>query len=108
LNSNDVPLDSEIPSICSLLSKEEHRVEALDARIVNMRAALKVLTQRRNEAAESLRQHLAILSPIRRMPPELICEIFAWLTAQYEGALWNLGSVCRPWRHSALSYPQLW
>ncbi|KAJ7157392.1 hypothetical protein C8R46DRAFT_860111, partial [Mycena filopes] len=57
-------------------------------------------------------QHRAILSPVRRVPPELLCEIFS-LTVQNDGDApkqppWYLGQVCGLWRHSALSLPSLW
>ncbi|KAJ7291833.1 hypothetical protein C8J57DRAFT_1588571 [Mycena rebaudengoi] len=64
-------------------------------------------------------------APITTLPPELICEIFAWtlpvktymkeesrwrlpLCAQLKGSPWILGHVCQQWRAMALSCPTLW
>ncbi|KAJ7291887.1 hypothetical protein C8J57DRAFT_1588626 [Mycena rebaudengoi] len=69
-------------------------------------------------------------APITTLPPELICEIFAWtlpaktymypndevmlapsyvpLCAQLKGSPWILGHVCQQWKAIALSFPTLW
>ncbi|KAJ7656250.1 hypothetical protein DFH06DRAFT_1410735 [Mycena polygramma] len=57
----------------------------------------------------------AILHPLRRAPPELMCEIFA-CTLDDSGndnglgyaPPWYLGQICRSWRLCALAYPRLW
>ncbi|KAJ7214054.1 hypothetical protein GGX14DRAFT_618215 [Mycena pura] len=90
LHSNDVPLDWEALVIRSIVSDGEDR-----------------LSQRRDETVEHNRVHRAILSPIRRMPMELVCTIFALASAQNTPP-WQLGFICRSWRHYALSYPILW
>ncbi|KIM38691.1 hypothetical protein M413DRAFT_447649 [Hebeloma cylindrosporum] len=53
---------------------------------------------------ERRRVYSAILSPIRRVPPEIWAEVF-----QYELAdMFVFSVVCRMWRHAALSSPRLW
>jgi hypothetical protein len=52
-------------------------MDVLDAQIRNLQATVEQLLQRRAETAEHVRQHESILSPIRRVPAELICEIFS-------------------------------
>ncbi|KAJ7194015.1 hypothetical protein GGX14DRAFT_587025 [Mycena pura] len=107
LHSNDVPLDWEAHVIRSIVSDGEDRMCALDAHIFHLQATLVQLFQRRDETVEHLRVHRAILSPIRRMPMELVCTIFALASGQNTPP-WRLGFICRSWRHYALSYPILW
>ncbi|KAJ7202030.1 hypothetical protein GGX14DRAFT_544553 [Mycena pura] len=112
LRSNDMPLDSEALVIRSIVSDGEDRMRALDAHIFHLQATLAQLSQRRDETVEHLRVHRAILSPIRRVPMELVCTIFALASMQNRVKLgtppWQLGFICRSWRHYALSYPLFW
>ncbi|KAJ6563925.1 hypothetical protein B0H19DRAFT_1140008 [Mycena capillaripes] len=120
LRTNDVPLDSEIPVIREIISEDQDRIDALDtmmgaldAQIRHLQATRAQLAERRRETADHAHQFHAIASPVRRVPQELICEIFALSTAQDRATLeatppWRLGFICRPWRQYALSYPLLW
>jgi hypothetical protein len=113
LTSNDVPLDPEISVIQDIISDGQERVDTLDAQIHILQATLARLIPRRDDAAEQVRQHRAILSPIRRVPPELICHIFSLTlsSSDMDGMNqppWYLGLICRSWRHSSLAYPSLW
>ncbi|KAJ6578083.1 hypothetical protein B0H19DRAFT_1122328 [Mycena capillaripes] len=116
LNNNDVPLESDIPFICDIISSEEDRMGALDVQIRSLQAVLTQLARTRDEAAERLRQHRAVLSPIRCVPQELICEILAlaWFSGDDDinnmprSPPWHFGHICRSWRSAALSYIPLW
>ncbi|KAJ7792494.1 hypothetical protein B0H14DRAFT_166838 [Mycena olivaceomarginata] len=107
LTSNDVPLDPQIPFIRDIVSDGQKQVDALEAAIAR-------LTRKRDEIAENIRQHRAILSPVRRMPPELVCEILVLsLSSDDDRDIateppWHLGHICRFWRHCVLAYPALW
>ncbi|KAJ7194531.1 hypothetical protein GGX14DRAFT_475987, partial [Mycena pura] len=87
-------------------------MRALNAHILHLQATLAQLSQRRDETVEHLRVHRAILSPIRRVPMELVCTIFEMASAQnrvkFGTPPWQLGFICRSWRQYALSYPLLW
>ncbi|KAJ7359781.1 hypothetical protein DFH08DRAFT_932185 [Mycena albidolilacea] len=69
LTSNDVPLDSEIPFIHDIMSDRQKQVDALEAAIAQ-------LAHKRDQIVENIRQRRAILSPIRRVPPELTSLAF--------------------------------
>ncbi|KAJ7635764.1 hypothetical protein DFH06DRAFT_661783 [Mycena polygramma] len=112
LTSNDVPLDSEIPPIHAIISDREKQLHAVDDQIFDLEITLVRFVREREQIAESVRQHRAVLSPLRRrVPPELLCEIFV-LTLSGDGTAetppWYLGQICRSWRFSALAYPFLW
>ncbi|KAJ7721417.1 hypothetical protein B0H14DRAFT_3007699 [Mycena olivaceomarginata] len=74
------------------------------------------MDQQIQEQEENLENHWAISSPVRRVPAEILCEIF-FLTLPWtrrvgnldvEQAPWRLGLVCRQWRTTALGLPRLW
>ncbi|KAJ7658379.1 hypothetical protein DFH06DRAFT_1044791, partial [Mycena polygramma] len=116
--SNDPPLDSDIPGVREIISYGEQRLATLENEVYDLEATLEKLVQRRDDAAQHLREHLAIVHPLRRTPPELICEIFAMTldtvddSTHVKGtgykAPWYLGHICRSWRLWAVSYPPLW
>ncbi|KAJ7369026.1 hypothetical protein DFH08DRAFT_832988, partial [Mycena albidolilacea] len=109
LTNNDVPLESQIPLIRDIISDGQTEFDELEA-------ILAQLIPRRNEVVERVRQHRAVLSAVRRVPPELIGDIFALTLSDNDDAAgatankppWYLGHICRSWRHAALSYPRLW
>ena len=72
---------------------------------IDLEESIRALKSRRNE-----------LSPISRLPVEILCKIFKfserlaassfwWLTP---GSLTNFSQVSQHWRSSALSAPELW
>ncbi|KAJ6544095.1 hypothetical protein B0H19DRAFT_295740 [Mycena capillaripes] len=119
-----VPASRGLPKVSSrdlthLLNSNEDRMAALDAQIDSLQAVLAQLTRTRDESAERVRQHHAILSPIRSVPTELICEILAlvWLSGENNNddmktmpraPPWHFGLISRAWRHAALSYIPFW
>ncbi|KAJ7744276.1 hypothetical protein DFH07DRAFT_963810 [Mycena maculata] len=115
LESNNVPLDAEIPTICEIISENQTRLDALNAQIEALRTAMEQLITERDEIADSVKRRTTVISPLRRVPSELICEIFSLsqFTRRIGGEIvncppWYLGHVCRSWRYSALSTPFLW
>ncbi|KAJ7309122.1 hypothetical protein DFH08DRAFT_1050118 [Mycena albidolilacea] len=121
LRSNDAPLDSEIPSIRDFISDGQNQVEILNSQINNLGGMIARLTRKRDEMAEHVLQHRVALSPVRRVPAELVCEILAMSLSNNDGGdddndgfkfpnapPWHLGHICRFWRRTALAYPAFW
>ncbi|KAJ7673908.1 hypothetical protein DFH06DRAFT_1319025 [Mycena polygramma] len=130
LRSNGLPLDSEIPSIPGVITEGQAeivhwdaRINALEAQIQSWRTTLAHLVERREEVAEHVRRHQSVISPVRRVPRELICEILVMAVpssslGEVRGVSlgrppdpktsWYLGLVSRSWRDCALSCPALW
>ncbi|KAJ7696385.1 hypothetical protein B0H14DRAFT_2240124, partial [Mycena olivaceomarginata] len=111
LRSNDVPLDSETSFIRGIISEGQNQIDTLDAQIDKMEAEIARLAQKRDEMAEHVHQHRAILAPVRRVPPELVCEILVLsLSSSGDGPEnrppWHLGHICRLWRHCVLGVPR--
>ncbi|KAJ6480712.1 hypothetical protein C8R47DRAFT_1218566 [Mycena vitilis] len=80
------------------------------------------ISRRRTELLQSMEAHKAVLSPIRRIPPEILGEIFSFIvhaTFHFNDinrvtlpvsrhAPWLLTRVCRHWAAVALETPALW
>ncbi|KAJ7186369.1 hypothetical protein C8R46DRAFT_1057040 [Mycena filopes] len=116
--SNNPPLHNEIPLLEKSLSVQRDHVARLRTELALLPVDahdgdLELL--RRTESAT--RKHAAILSVVRWLPAELICEIMAQ-TCPHTKSIgeqtpipqppWWLGHICRRWRAVAHAYPPLW
>ncbi|KAJ6507801.1 hypothetical protein C8R47DRAFT_1099604 [Mycena vitilis] len=108
LHGNNAPLDTEIPFLRNSLSAAQKRVDALDLAVEHAREALEELMRKQKDAVDVVSQHCGALSPVRRMPHEMLCEIFASTAAGDPEAPWRLAGVCQSWRNAALEYGRLW
>ncbi|KAJ7911830.1 hypothetical protein B0H13DRAFT_1526697, partial [Mycena leptocephala] len=94
-------------------------LSAHDDKISQLRAQLERLEQEHTSLATDLSRNTAILSPMRRMPPEILSEIFM-LTLPSDRAVlehgrinmrdspWVLTHICGRWRIVALASSSLW
>ncbi|KAJ7643769.1 hypothetical protein FB45DRAFT_1052660 [Roridomyces roridus] len=108
LNTNFVPSDSEVKQLHALLQEpvaELARLDALISHLVAQKASLQVVVD----------SHRALLSPIRRIPEDVLREIFISCLPDDHDALIEvteapmlLGRICGLWRRVANSTPRLW
>ncbi|KAF7356233.1 F-box domain-containing protein [Mycena venus] len=111
LETNDPPLESQIPFLRDFVSNGRARLSALNAKIASLQSAMDRLRKERDAIAVDIRKHEGGLSPLRRMPPEILTHIFAFnLLSRYfnERALWTVSAVCARWRTIVLSQPGFW
>ncbi|KAJ6620667.1 hypothetical protein B0H10DRAFT_1791506, partial [Mycena sp. CBHHK59/15] len=113
LKTNKPPLDFEIPSITDFIAVGLTKMTRLEARIALLTSALEELVLERDDLKEQIRNHESVLSPLRRMPIELLSLIFSFTLASHERynretAPWNLGQVSSYWREIVLSQPTFW
>nr|GAT51385.1 predicted protein [Mycena chlorophos] len=108
--NNDLPQEHDVPPIRAFLATAEQELASCPP------GGVKKALKRR------LAGYRAALSPIRRLPPEVLGEIFLFVVqdvrhgcirtigGEYRvpGPPWRLAMVCRSWRASALSFSQLW
>ncbi|KAK0443213.1 hypothetical protein EV421DRAFT_537631 [Armillaria borealis] len=102
-------LDGLQPKLCEY----DAEIEALEDTLTNLKKA-------RADLAHSICVYKSYLAPIRRLPVELLCEIFSEAcTFPFGKALREslqsppqipllIASVCSYWRSICLSFPQLW
>ncbi|KAJ6580722.1 hypothetical protein B0H19DRAFT_1017181 [Mycena capillaripes] len=79
LNSNEPPLDSDIPAIESAILETDAQlpVARLDDEIARQRERLQQLEEAHASLSSYRARNRAILSPLRKMPPEVLGEIFS-------------------------------
>ncbi|KAJ7248446.1 hypothetical protein C8J57DRAFT_717805 [Mycena rebaudengoi] len=118
--TTDVPLDSEIRTTRKSVHAGHARLSELDEKIFFLESSLATLRQERQAVEHHIQQHLAILSPIRRLPFDLLGEIFSWTLPHlyfhedYFSSMdmslspWVLTHICRRWRNVSLSLSSLW
>lgn len=79
------------------------------ARLVReSRCTIQLMESERSEMEKRVEHTLAYLSPIRRLPRELLQEIFLFNFEDFPCCAWVLSSVCSVWRRIALSMPRIW
>jgi hypothetical protein len=117
LDTNEPPAESNLPSIREFVSRGSARRTFLDAKIAPLKAELDKLLEERDSLDTEIRRHEGAVSPLRRIPAELISLIFTFASARKfmgtylintEEGPWVLSAVCSRWRNIALSQPSLW
>ncbi|KAJ6512784.1 hypothetical protein C8R45DRAFT_813558 [Mycena sanguinolenta] len=115
LNTNYVPSDPEVLEIRALLAEPEHELARIDAQIEEMEIALAQLKEQRELLKRPIDAHRVLLSPIRRIPHDVLVEIFLACLPSKHNALIDfveapllLCRICRHWSSVAYSTPMLW
>ncbi|KAF7355551.1 hypothetical protein MSAN_01472200 [Mycena sanguinolenta] len=76
LNTDYVPSDSEILEIRALLVGPADELAGMDARIKELEIALNQLREQRASLNGPIDAHRALISPIRRIPQDILLAIF--------------------------------
>ncbi|KAF5383174.1 hypothetical protein D9615_004893 [Tricholomella constricta] len=117
-NFPDPPTDLSLADARRVLSTTRSSVSELDAKIEAAEAALaqvvrdskcliSVMQDERANLQEQASKTMAYLSPIRRLPTELLRDIFLWSFEEHPCFAWVLAAVCNSWRRLALRKEQL-
>ncbi|KAJ6607799.1 hypothetical protein B0H10DRAFT_1745413, partial [Mycena sp. CBHHK59/15] len=114
LHTNFVPSDDECRRIRDLVVAPMKELEDTAEEIARLRATFAQLTRKRDRLAEFIDSHLALVSGARRLPHDIMQEIFtaslphdhASMTCTESPLL--LTHICMEWRSLALSMPRLW
>ncbi|KAK7470066.1 hypothetical protein VKT23_001504 [Stygiomarasmius scandens] len=112
---NHAASPSETNEILQFLIQPYENLYHLDSEISRLEAALFSLKQERNAVQQLIDAHKALLSPARRLPPDILSQIFVRClpedrnaTRSLTDAPLSLGRVCRLWRQVASVTPHLW
>ncbi|KAF8636338.1 hypothetical protein AX16_010993 [Volvariella volvacea WC 439] len=115
LYTNHAPSSKEVEEINQLLVSPQERLMALDEELDRLNKLIDQVSSARENIRQYIDAHKALLSPIRRLPPEIITEIFVnCLPIQHNPvrsvseAPLLLGRICSSWRRIALTTPRLW
>ena len=93
--------------------------QALEQQILDARDALARIVEERQAAIRDMERELAVLddsvaltkayvSPIKRLPHELLRHIFLFNFDDCAWSAWVLAAVCSLWRKVALAMPTIW
>ncbi|KAJ7707313.1 hypothetical protein B0H17DRAFT_1032367 [Mycena rosella] len=104
LLSSTVPLDSQVPVILSAIQAAQEDIRATENEVGD-----DVLKQRRSALEEFVQIHRSMVSVIRRLPSEILSEIFSRCSRKWDGCKPRIfATVCSRWRDVALATPRLW
>ncbi|KAJ7153652.1 hypothetical protein C8R46DRAFT_1119468 [Mycena filopes] len=115
LHSNTIPSDGDCQRIRELLAGPQREVTQLTEEIERLHALIEELSQKRDNLHDFIDPHLALLSPARRLPYDVVAEIFVASLPSDRNAVIDrtespllLCHICQAWRAVALSTPRLW
>ncbi|KAF7334830.1 hypothetical protein MSAN_02369700 [Mycena sanguinolenta] len=115
LGTNYCPTDKEILELNALLVEPTLRLKGLDDEITKLQKAIDKLAEERGRVAAYVEAHKALLSPVRRLPLDIIQELFVACLPTHRNCVMSaseapvlLGRVCSSWRAISLSTPRLW
>ncbi|KAF9039299.1 hypothetical protein BJ165DRAFT_1497344 [Panaeolus papilionaceus] len=115
LYTNYIPRPSEINEITEYVTAVNKEVIRLDAEVAELEAALLAVNSKRTRLKEMETAHQALVSPLRRLPPEILQLIFVACLPPHRNAVMHaseapvlLGRVCSEWRRISLSTPEVW
>ena len=101
-------LEATRVSVRDLTTKIDAAETALAQIVRNSRYAINEMEAQRSALERRVAYALGYLSPIRRLPLELLREIFLWSFEGHPCSAWMLAAVCASWRRLALRTPVIW
>ncbi|KAJ7140967.1 hypothetical protein C8R44DRAFT_726662 [Mycena epipterygia] len=115
LGTNYCPEDGEVAEIKALIAEPVLQLQRLDDEIAEMQKAIDKLTKDRDNLGAYIGAHKALISPVRRLPLDIIQEIFLACLPTRGNCIMSaseapviLGRICSSWRTISLSTPHLW
>lgn len=115
LGTNYAPTDEELDTIRGLLVEPLARLRRIDDQLSELQQAIDKLTEERVNASAYVDAHNALMSPFRRLPLDIIQEIFMACIPTHRNCVMSaveapvlLGRVCSAWRRISHSTPRLW
>jgi hypothetical protein len=114
LNSNTVFSAAQTPRFSKTITDIEAGLSRLDDEMSQLRMAMDHLATERQKLEMSLDEYRSLVAPIRRIPPEMLCEMFMHCLVDGPNSFdvtkapLHLTFVCSKWRRVAISSPRLW
>ncbi|EPQ51423.1 hypothetical protein GLOTRDRAFT_25420, partial [Gloeophyllum trabeum ATCC 11539] len=113
--SNKTPSAEERDAISAVVSHAKAVFATAQAEVSRLEEQLTMARIRRDCASRFLKDHLALLSPIRKLPDELLSEVFfrclpddEYVLPRVKSSPFLVCAVCHKWRDIALATPRLW
>lgn len=113
--TNYAPKDEEFKKISQLIVEPLEQLRSLDTEISKLQRSIDELSAKRKQLNDFIVPHQALLSPIRRIPQEVLREIFVQCLPTGHDSVMScqdtpllLGRVCSSWRSISRDTPMLW
>lgn len=113
--SNVVASDIEESQIREVILQDENNLPALKDEVSRLRSALHAASAQYEETCVRISIYKSTISPVRRIPPEIIAEIFLLCCTEaleippiYTDPRFAVTQICSGWRKVAVGLPQLW
>lgn len=103
-----VPTKSEIQSTQALIEQDDETIHDLELQIKLVEATVLKLRNQLSLIEQARQNKIAFIAPCRRIPFEILAEIFAFSVENRFQSLQVIASVCRQWRHVAINSSRLW
>ncbi|KAF7347143.1 hypothetical protein MVEN_01468700 [Mycena venus] len=114
-STNHPPTESEAAEIRRIVHRGRVYISHLQTEINRLKDAMHAIHLECLDVQGKVDQHAAILSPLRRFPPEILGTIFQWTLpptnsrpAFLTQSPWNISCVCGVWRAISFASPNLW
>ncbi|KAJ6493266.1 hypothetical protein C8R45DRAFT_989253 [Mycena sanguinolenta] len=115
LSTNFVPTDVECDDIRAFLRGPRTKLADITEEIARLQSLLNEAMHQRDELQGFINVHTALVSPVRRLPDDIMQEIFlAARPSDRNPAMTSdeapllLCRICKSWRTIALTTPSLW
>ncbi|KAJ7796606.1 hypothetical protein B0H14DRAFT_2207658, partial [Mycena olivaceomarginata] len=115
LGTNYCPKDEEVLEIKSHLVEPTQRLRRLDEMIADLQKTIDKLVEERDNLGIYVDAHKALISPVRRVPLDIVQEIFVACLPTHRNCVMSaseapvlLGRICSSWRAISFSTPRLW
>ncbi|KAK7024968.1 ABC protein [Favolaschia claudopus] len=112
LDTNDPPLEPEIPTLREFISTARARSERLDIKIGFLQSALAELQEEQRILSDTISKHEGSVSALRSFPVEILSHIFSFTLPPHQygaaSAPWTISAVCSKWRAIVISEPRFW
>ncbi|KAK0186834.1 hypothetical protein F5146DRAFT_144877 [Armillaria mellea] len=112
---DDKLLPVDISVVKTVILALEGDIKSIDDQLNNLEALKIRLLAERSHAAAELIKYRCLVAPVRRLPNEILSEIFSLTRTDISNSLdvitdppWVLSHVCSRWRSFCLSSPCLW
>ncbi|KAJ7767218.1 hypothetical protein B0H16DRAFT_1366539 [Mycena metata] len=115
LNTNTVPSDMDCQRIRELLAGPQAEAAKITGEILRLQSLISELAKKRDDLHDFIDPLVALISPARRLPDDVVAEIFTASVPLDRNAVIDgtkspllLCHICRAWRNLAISTPRLW
>jgi len=115
LRNNDIPLESTIREVKESLKAPLILLQEIEIEIQRLCELVETMKVKREAIQKRIDDHNIILSPVRRVPQDVLHEIFFHCLPTHRNPIMTssespvlLTRICRSWRAIALSSPRIW